>query len=80
MDEGQRPEIDGATARFRQQVGARYWEKRVLISDPEVAALTISGVFLLDRPESVLYALKLSHGLETVKLNSHTLHLLKTSQ
>ena len=58
----------------------RYWEKRVLILDTKVAALTISGVFLLDRPESVLHALKLSHGLEIVKLDSQTLQLLKTSQ
>ncbi len=58
----------------------RYWEKRVLIFDTEVAALTISGVFLLDQPQSVLHALKLSHSLEVVKVDSQTLRLLKPSQ
>ena len=58
----------------------RYWEKRVLIFDTEVAALTISGVFLLDRPQSVLHALKLSHNLEVVNVDGQTLKLLKPSQ
>ena len=58
----------------------RYWHSRILIADSDIAALTISGMFQLDQPESVLRALELSLGLEVVELDAHTLQLLKASQ
>ena len=58
----------------------RYRDTRILISDGDVAALTISGVFELDQPESILRALELSLDLEVVELDSKTVQLLKSGQ
>ena len=58
----------------------RYHELRILIADPEVAAMTVSGVFQLDQPEAILEALVLSHGLQIVRLNETTVRLLKPVQ
>ncbi len=58
----------------------RYSGTRILITQGDVAALTISGVFQLDRPESILRALELSLDLQVVELGPSTLQLLKASQ
>jgi transmembrane sensor len=58
----------------------RYWDRRILIVDPEIARLTFSGVFELDQPQAVLNALQLSLDLEVVEVNERTLQLLKSSQ
>ena len=58
----------------------RYHKTRIIISNAEVAALKVGGVFELDRPESILRALALSHGLKVVQLNPQTIQLLKDSQ
>lgn len=58
----------------------RYRDTRILISDSDIAALTISGVFELGQPQSILRALELIHGLEVVELGPKTVQLLKSSQ
>jgi transmembrane sensor len=57
----------------------RHRNIRILISDADVASLTISGVFELDQPEAILRALELSLDLQVVELDANTLQLLKTS-
>ncbi|PLW83538.1 hypothetical protein CWI75_04070 [Kineobactrum sediminis] len=59
---------------------ARYHDNRILISDREVATLTVSGVFDLDHPESVLLALERSFALEVERLDDNTVRLLKPRQ
>lgn len=59
---------------------ARYQKTRILLSDGDIAAMTISGVFELDQPQSMMNALALSLGLQVVELNENTLQLLKPSQ
>ncbi|MFK8047363.1 MAG: FecR domain-containing protein [Halioglobus sp.] len=58
---------------------ARYRKTRIIISDREIAAFTISGVFELDQPQSTLSAVALSLGLQVVELDENTMQLLKTS-
>jgi len=58
----------------------RYRKTRILITDADIAALTISGVFELDQPESILRALEVSLPLQVVPLGQNTLQLLKTSE
>jgi transmembrane sensor len=59
---------------------ARYHDTRILIGDREVANLTVSGVFNLDHPDSVLQALERSLALEVVRLDERTVQLLKARQ
>ncbi len=56
---------------------ARYHNTRILIDDPEVAALKVSGVFPLDQPDALILALEKSLALEAVQLDENTLKLLK---
>lgn len=58
----------------------RYRKTRILVSDRDIAAMTISGVFELDQPDSILRALELSLNLQVVELGEDTLQLLKASQ
>lgn len=58
----------------------RYRDTRIIIADRDIAAMSISGVFELDQPESILRALELSLGLEVVHLGPHTLQLLNPAQ
>ncbi len=58
----------------------RYRKIRILLSDRDIAAMTISGVFELDQPDSILHALELSLNLQVVELGEDTLQLLKASQ
>ncbi len=55
----------------------RYHPTRILIPDPDVAALTVSGVFRLDQPEVILRALEVSLELRADRLDDHTVQLLK---
>ena len=59
---------------------ARYSDTRILISEREVANLTVSGVFSLDHPDTVIQALERSLGLRVVRLNNGSVQLLKSPQ
>ena len=58
----------------------RYHRTRLLIGDPELATLTVSGVFHLDRPEATLKALELTLDLQARPLDENTIQLLKAGQ
>ena len=58
----------------------RYHATDILVSDPDIAAMTVSGVFDLDNPEATLRALALSLGLETEALDASSVRLLKANQ
>lgn len=58
----------------------RYHDIHVLITDPDVAALTISGVFDLRQPQAILAALESSLDLSVETLDAGTLRLLKHSR
>ena len=55
----------------------RYHPTRILIVDPDVAALTVSGVFRLDNLEAILQALEVSLDLEAARLDDTSVQLLK---
>ena len=55
----------------------RYHPTRILIVDPDVAALTVSGVFRLDNLEAILQALEVSLDLEAARLDDSSVQLLK---
>ncbi len=59
---------------------ARYTDTRIVIRDRSVADLTVSGVFNLDHPASVLQAVELSLELQVVQLDESTVQLLKPRQ
>tara|TARA_S200002703_G_scaffold20589_1_gene16903 strand:+ start:1422 stop:2411 length:990 start_codon:yes stop_codon:yes gene_type:complete len=59
---------------------ARYSDTRLLISEREVAELTVSGVFSLDHPDTVVQALERSLGLRVVPLGNGSVQLLKSPQ
>lgn len=59
---------------------SRYHDLRIVPGDREVAALTVSGVFNLDHPRSVIKALERSLNLRTEELGNRTLRLLKAEQ
>ncbi|MBT4522395.1 MAG: FecR family protein [Halieaceae bacterium] len=58
----------------------RYNGTHILITDSNVAALTVSGVFELNQPRAILDALELSLDLKVVTLDPQTLQLLKSPQ
>ncbi len=58
----------------------RYHDLDVLISDPEVAAMTVSGVFQLDEPDAILHALEVSHGLRLTPLPDSPTQLLSLAR
>lgn len=59
----------------------RYYDINILIADADVAAMTVSGVFLLDQaPRDLLRALELSLDLEARRLDDHTVQLLKRAR
>ncbi len=55
----------------------RYDATRYLIGSPGLASLTVSGVFELDQPRSILRALEVSLDLEVRQLNDSTIQLVK---
>ncbi|MDO8860222.1 FecR domain-containing protein [Haliea sp. E1-2-M8] len=59
---------------------ARYTDTRIVIRDRDVARLTVSGVFDLDHPDSVLQAVERSLQLQVVRLDNGTVQLLKPRQ
>lgn len=59
---------------------ARYTDTRIVIRDRDVARLTVSGVFNLDHPDSVLQAVERSLQLQVVRLDNGTVQLLKPRQ
>jgi transmembrane sensor len=59
---------------------SRYHEQRIVAGTPEVAALTVSGVFQLDHPDTVVRALERSLGLRAEAVSSRTLRLMKADQ
>ncbi|MEP4145908.1 MAG: FecR domain-containing protein [Halioglobus sp.] len=58
----------------------RYQQKRIIIADPSLAALTVSGVLQLDQPEASLSAIAVSLGLQVTPLNDTSVLLLKATQ
>jgi transmembrane sensor len=78
----QRGEIVAEALTLAELAGelARYSDTRILISEREVANLTVSGVFSLDHPETVIQALERSLGLRVVRLNNGSVQLLKVPQ
>lgn len=57
----------------------RYDERRILLGDRVVAAMTVSGVFPLDEPDALLQALTRALDLQIVELDQSTLQLLKAA-
>jgi transmembrane sensor len=57
----------------------RYHDLNIVITDPAVAEMTVSGIFSVREPDAILRALQLSLGLEVEQINSNTLRLLKTA-
>ncbi len=55
----------------------RYQDTSYLLADPELSALTVSGVFDLDQPATIVRALELSLNIEARPLDGHTVQLLK---
>ena len=55
----------------------RYHDTRILIGDPEIAALKISGVFRLDQPDALIIALEKTLDLKSIQVDDNTLQLLK---
>ena len=51
-----------------------------MIADPDLAVLTVSGVFQLDQPQATLRALELSLGVQADTVNATTIRLLKAEQ
>ena len=58
----------------------RYHNVHILLTDADVAALTLSGVFPLGDLDPILQAVQVTLGLEIVAINADTLQLLKPSQ
>lgn len=58
----------------------RYHGLDVLVTDPDVAAMSVSGVFQLDEPEAILRALELTHGLQMSRLADGSIRLLPSRQ
>jgi transmembrane sensor len=58
----------------------RYQTQHILIADPRVATLPVSGVFQLDHPDSILQALERSLDLQVVRLDDNTLQLRAVPQ
>jgi transmembrane sensor len=54
----------------------RYHSTRVVIADAELATLTVSGVFRLDQPESILQALEITLGIEADRMDDGSIRLL----
>lgn len=58
----------------------RYHDLHILIADRGVAALTVSGVFQLDHPDSILQALQRSLPVQLARIDASTVQLLPTPQ
>ena len=58
----------------------RHHATEILIVDPDLAVLTVSGVFDLKRPEAILSALELSLDLQVDRVGETTVRLLKADQ
>lgn len=58
----------------------RYQDKRIIIADPYVASLSVSGVLQLDQPEASLSAVAVSLGLQITPLSDTSDLLLKAEQ
>ena len=58
----------------------RYHDTRILVGDPDLAVMTVSGVFQLDHPEAIISALELSLNVRTDVLEDGTIRLLKADQ
>ena len=58
----------------------RYHDLDILVTDPDIAAMTVSGVFRLEQPEAILEALEISHGLQLTALDDSDARLLSLRQ
>ena len=68
---------DGISLRELASEIERYHDKRILIADRDLAALSVSGVFRLDNPETILQAVALSLDLQVKPLDERSVQLLK---
>jgi transmembrane sensor len=55
---------------------ARYHDVKILIAEPALAQRTVSGVFQLDRPDTILQALEYSFGIHSMELEDASILLL----
>lgn len=58
----------------------RYQDTRIIIADPQVAGLSVSGVIQLDQTEASLSAIAVSLGLQITPLSDTSVLLLKADQ
>lgn len=58
----------------------RYHPTEIIIADPALAVLTVSGVFQLNQPEAMLSALAVSLGIDVDNVDADTIRLLKADQ
>lgn len=58
----------------------RYHNVHILLTDADVAGLTLSGVFPIGDLDPILQAVQVTLGLKVVPINANTLQLLKPSQ
>ena len=58
----------------------RYQPTEIIIADPDLAVLTVSGVFQLDQPQAILSALEVSLGIQVDPVDDTTVRLLKADQ
>ena len=58
----------------------RYQPTEIIIADPDLAVMTVSGVFQLDQPQAILSALEVSLGIQVDLVDDTTVRLLKADQ
>jgi len=56
---------------------SRYHTQQILIPDPEVGQLTVSGVFRLQDPDTILRALEHTLAVRSVRLDDGTVQLIR---
>jgi transmembrane sensor len=55
---------------------ARYHEVKILIAEPELAHRTVSGVFQLDNPDTILRALEHSFEIHSMVMEDSSILLI----
>ncbi|MEP5765762.1 MAG: FecR family protein [Halieaceae bacterium] len=56
---------------------SRYHERKILIAEPGLAQKTVSGVFQLEDPDSILLALEHTVGIRSVELEDGSVQLIR---
>ncbi len=68
---------DGMSLRELALELSRYHPHRIVITDPAVAQLTVSGAFRLENPDAILSALEHSVGVRRVELDDGSIQLIR---